>query len=449
MNPHRRMRTAAVFSALLILALAAVATVTPAHAVDVQRVTSPGGLTAWLVRDSRNPIISLRFAFRGGAALDPKGKEGLANLVSSTLDEGAGDLTSKAFQQELEDKAIRLGFDAGKDTFSGNLQTLTKNRDDASRLLKLALTKPRFDKEPVERIRTQIMVGLKQDAEKPHTVASRTLMTTLFPDHVYGRPTDGTEETVAKITVDDLKGFVARRLARDNLVIGAVGDISPEQLGQLIDDTFGALPATAAPWKVPDVAPKFAGKTIVVDRNVPQSAILFADAGLKREDPDFYAAYVMNRIFGGGGFTARLYSEIREKRGLAYSVGTGLYPFDASAMLLGSAGTANARVGETLKVLGDEWRRMATEGVSDKELADAITYLTGAFPLRFSSSGRIARMLVGMQLDHLGIDYLDKRNRLIEAVTKADIERVAKKLLDDKRLTIVVVGRPKGIETTN
>jgi len=401
------------------------------------------------VRDNRNPIISMRFAFRGGAALDPAGKEGLANLVASTLDEGAGEFTSKAFQQELEDKAIRLGFDAGKDTFSGHLETLTQNCDFAFRLLKLALTEPRFDEEPVERIRTQIMVGLKQDAERPHTVASRTLMTTLFPDHVYGRPTDGTEKSVAAITADDLKGFVARRLGRDNLVIGVVGDISPEQLGKLVDETFGALPAKAAPWKIPAVDPKFAGRTIVVDKNVPQSAIIFADAGLKRADPDFYAAYVMNRIFGGGGFTARLYAEIREKRGLAYSVGTGLYPFDASAMLLGSAGTANARVGETLKVLEDEWRRMAENGVAEKELDDAKTYLTGAFPLRFSSSGRIARMLVGMQLDHLGIDYLDKRNSLINAVSKADIDRVAKKLLDVNRLTIVVVGRPKGVETTN
>lgn len=437
------------FALLAVIVVAAPFAVRPAHAVDVQRVTSPGGLTAWLVRDDRNPIISMRFAFRGGAALDPAGKEGLANLVSGLLDEGAGELTSKAFQQELEDKAIRLGFDAGKDTFSGHLETLTKNRDRAFALLKLALTRPRFDKEPVERIRTQIMVGLKQDAEQPHTVASRTLMETLFPDHVYGRPTNGTEATVAKLTADDLRAFVARRLGRDNLVIGVVGDITPEQLGKLVDDTFGALPAKAAPWKIPAVAPKFAGKTIVVDKNVPQSAIIFADAGLKRDDPDFYAAYVMNRIFGGGGFTARLYAEIREKRGLAYSVGTGLYPFDASAMLLGSAGTANARVGETVKVLTDEWRRMAENGVTDKELVDAKTYLTGAFPLRFSSSGRIARMLVGMQLDHLGIDYLDKRNGLIDAVTKADIDRVAKKLLDAKRLTIVVVGRPKGVETTN
>ncbi len=442
----RRLRLQA--AALVLIAVAALAP-GRALAVEVERVVSPGGIAAWLVQDHSNPIITLRFAFRGGAALDPAGKEGLANLVSGLLDEGAGKLDSKAFQRVLEDKAIRLGFDASKDSFGGRLEALTRNRDEAFGLLKIALTQPRFDAEPVSRIRAQILVGIKQDAEDPHGLANRTLMKSLFPDHPYGRPTDGTEKSVAAITVDDMKGFVARRLARNNLVIGVVGDITPEMLGHLLDETFGALPPKAEAWALPVVAPALAGKTIVVDKNVPQSAIVFADRGLLRDDPDFYAAYVLNHIFGSGGFTSRLYTEIREKRGLAYSVGTGLYPFDYAAITIGSAGTANARVGETLKVIGDEWRQMAENGVGDKELADAKTYLTGAFPLRFSSSGRIARMLVGMQLDHLGIDYLDKRNKLIEAVTKADIARLAKKLFDTKRLTVVVVGQPKGVEATN
>lgn len=441
------LRTVCLFPVLLALAAGLLAT--PATAVEVERVVSPGGIEAWLVRDTQNPIINLRFAFRGGAALDPDGKEGLANLVSSTLDEGAGDLDSKTFQQTLEDKAIRIGFNAGRDTFGGQLETLVRNRDEAFELLRLALTQPRFDAEPVSRIRAQIMVGLKREKEDPNSVASRKLMETLFPSHPYSRPSDGTETSLAAITIDDLRGFVGRRLARDNLILGAVGDISAEKLGQLIDKTFGALPVKAASWALPEVTPVFSGKTIVIDKNVPQSAIVFADRGLKRDDPDFYAAYVLNRMFGGGGFTSRLYAEVREKRGLAYSVYTHLLPFDASAITLGGAGTANARVGETLKVIADEWRRMADHGVGDKELADAKTYLTGAFPLRFSSSGRIARMLVSMQHSHLGIDYLNRRNGLIEAVDRDDIARVAKKLLDPKRLTIVVVGKPKDVQTTN
>ncbi len=420
----------------------------PAKAVDVQRVVSPGGIEAWLVHDPRNPIINLRFTFRGGAALDPAGKEGLANFASSMLDEGAGELDSKTFQQTLEDNAISLGFDAGKDNFGGHLRTLTHNRDQAFGLLQSALTRPRFDAEPLSRMRAQILIGIKQDKEDPSAIASRKLMQTLFPDHPYGRPTDGTKDSIESISADDLHGFVKRRLARDNLLVGAVGDVTPEMLGKLLDQTFGGLPAEAAPWALPEVAPATNGKTIVIEKNVPQSKLVFADLGLKREDPDYYAAYVMNRILGGGGFTSRLYAEVREKRGLAYSVHSSLYPFNATAMLLGGAGTANARVAETLKIIAEEWQRMAEKGVSDAELTDARTYLTGAFPLRFSSSGRIARMLVGMQISGLGIDYLQKRNGFIEAVTRADIARVAKKLLDTKRLTTVVVGKPEGIAVT-
>ena len=420
----------------------------PALAVEVERVVSPGGIEAWLVREHANPIISLRFAFRGGAALDPAGKEGLANLASSTMDEGAGELDSQTFQKTLDDKAIRLRFDTGLDTYGGRLQTLTKHRDEAFRLLRLALTAPRFDDEPVERIRAQILVGLKQDEEDPHTIASRALRRTLFPDHPYGRPVDGTAASVQAITADDLRGFVRRRLARDNLIVGVVGDITKDDLAGLLDATFGGLPAEAGPWAVPDRTAGFTGGTQVIERNVPQSAIRYADLGLKREDPDYYTAFVMNYVLGGGGFTSRLYSEIREKRGLAYSVYSGLFPMKASAMLVGGAGTANARVKETLDVLRAEWGRMAEAGITDKELADAKTYLTGAFPLRFTSNGRIAGILVGMQISKLGIDYLKRRNALITRVTQDDIRRVAKKLLDPKRLTVVVVGRPAGLTAT-
>ncbi len=433
---------------LVCAAIAVLALAQPAQAIDIQRIESPGGIKAWLVEDHTNPIISLRFAFRGGAGLDPAGKQGLANLAASTMDEGAGDLDSQAFQKTLEDKSIRISFDAGMDNFGGRLQTLVRHRDEAFRLLRLALTAPRFDADPVERIRTQILVGLKRDEEDPHSIAGKALRKALYGGHPYSRSSDGTQVSVKTITAADLRGFVGRRLALNNLVIGAVGDISPERLSALLDQTFGKLPTTAAPWKLADHRANTDGRTVVIDKNVPQSAIMFADQGLMRADPDFYAAFVMNHILGGGGFTSRLYGEIREKRGLAYSVSTGLNPRDASATTVGGAGTANARVKETLDILKAEWGRMAEAGVTAKELGDAKTYLTGAYPLRFSASGRIARMLVGIQLAHLGIDYVKHRNGFIEAVTRADIARIAKKLLDPKRLVTVVVGRPDGVTAT-
>ena len=429
--------------AALVLAFAAIPFL--ALAIEVERVLTPGGIEAWLVRDHTNPIVAARIAWRGGGGLDPAGKEGVARMVSATLDEGAGELDSQAFQRRLEDLAVSLRFDAGHDSFSGRLKTLTGNLDEAFELMSLAVTAPRFDAEPVERIRGQIIAGLKRDSEDPDYIAQRTLSRTLFPNHPYGRPTRGTEASIAAITIDDLKDFTAHRLARDNMVIGVVGDIEPEALAKLLDGTFGSLPAQARPWALPEVEPLATGKTTVVQKPVPQSVIVFAHGGLKRDHRDYYTAVVMNYVLGGGTFSSRLHSEVREKRGLAYSVHSALYPYDHTAMIWGAAGTANARVGETVDVVREEWRRMATDGVGETELADAKTYLTGSFPLRFSSSERIASILVAMQMDFLGIDYLDRRNGLIEAVTRDGVNRVARQLLDAEKLTMVVVGQPEGL----
>ena len=421
---------------------------TPALGINVERVNTPGGIEAWLVQDHSNPIVTIRFAFRGGAALDPPGKVGLANLVASTIDEGAGDLDSQSFQKTTEDKAIRIRFDVGMDNFGGQLQTLVRNRDEAFDLLRLTLNSPRFDSEPVERVRSQILAGLKQDEESTHSIAGKAMREALYGDHPYGRPADGTLDSIKAITADDLRAFVTQRLTRDTLVIGVVGNITPAELGELLDTTFGTLPTRGTDWRIPKVRANTDGRTIVIDKDVPQSAILFADQGLLRDDPDFYAGYVMNHILGGGGFTSRLYGEVREKRGLAYTISSGLNPRRASATTVGGAGTVNARVRETLDVIKTEWRRMAENGVEDDELRDAKTYLTGAYPLRFTDSTRIARMLVGIQLAELGIDYVKNRNAFIDAVTRDDIARVAKKLLDVNRLVTVIVGRPEGLPTT-
>jgi len=436
-------RAASALSLLVIVAFAPAA-----GAVDVQRVTADG-IEAWLVEDHSNPIIAVAIAFRGGGALDPAGKEGQARMAAALLDEGAGNLDSQAFQGRLEDLAVRLRFNAGLDTVGGSLRTLSENRDAAFDMLRLALTQPRFDAEPVARIRSQIAASLRQSAEDPNSVANERMFAALFPDHGYGRTVEGTLESIATITADDLRGFVGQRLARDNLVIGVVGDITPEELARLLQSTFGDLPETSAPASVPDVAPVTTGGTIVVEKPARQSAIVFAQRGLKRDDPDFYAATVLNHILGGGSFTSRLYDQVREKRGLAYSVHTSLAPLDHAAMIIGGAGTANERAAETVSVIRDQWRRVAEGGVTADELADTKTYLTGSFPLRFTSSNRIARILVAMQMEDLGIDYLDRRNGLIEEVTLDDVNRLAATLLDPDTLTFVVAGRPDGIVATD
>jgi len=433
-------------AALAVLCL--LLTAWQARAVEVQRVVSPGGIEAWLVEDHTNPIIAMEIAFKGSAALDPQDKAGLAHMVASTIDEGAGPLDSQAFQGELDNLSISLRFDAGIDSFGGSLETLTENRDRAFELLRLALTEPRFDEEPVERIRSQIIARLSRESEDPNSIAGRTLRRLMFPDHPYGRPAHGTEASIARITKDDLRGFVERRFGRDRLFVGVVGDITPEELGKALDETFLALPAKAAPFEVPEAEVTAAGETVVIAKSIPQSVVALGQDGIRRDDPDYYAAYVVNYILGGGGFSSRLVEEVREKRGLAYSVYSYLAPYDHGAMVYGGTATQNARVGESLELIRQEWRRMAEKGPTAEELEAAKRYLTGSFPLRFSSSDNIAGMLVGMQLEDLGIDYLEKRNDYVEAVTLEDARRVAAELYRPGALTVVVVGTPDGITPT-
>lgn len=416
-----------------------------AQAVRIQRVTSPGGVEAWLVEDRSVPIVTLRVAFRGGAALDPAGKEGLADMVSGLLDEGAGDLGSQAFQRALEDVSASIGFDAGRDLFGATLRTLAAHRAEAFRLFRLALTEPRFDAGPVERIRAQLVAALMSGRENPRRIAGRTWYRTVFPDHPYGRPVAGTQRSIEAIGRADLRRFVAGRLARDNLVVGVVGDIGADELGRRLDELFGALPARAERGETPEAAVRGAGALVVVRRPIPQSVVVFGQAGVKRDDPDYYAAYVMNYVLGGGGFSSRLTEQIRAKRGLAYDVHSYLNPFAKAGLIMGGLGTRNAGVAQSLGILRREWSRLGREGIGEAELAAAKTYLNGSFPLGLDSSRRIAGILVAIQIHDLGIDYVERRPRLIDAVTAADVRRVARRLLDGDQLAIVVVGDPEGV----
>jgi zinc protease len=437
-------RFAMILGVLLVAALSGAAR--PAAAVEVKRVVSPAGIEAWLVEDHTNPLLSMSYAFKGGAVTDPDGKAGTAELLSGLLDEGAGELTSEQFQRRMEDKAIKLSFNAAHDAFGGGLKTLTKHRDEAFGLLKLALTQPRFDAEPVSRVRAQVQANLARQLRDPETVASRAWMAAVFAGHPYARPVDGSPETVNAITVDDLRGFVRDRFARDNLLIGVCGDITPDELGRLLDVAFAGLPAKSKPLTAPKVEPQAGGKVFVARMDVPQSVVMFGEAGLSRRDPDWYAALVMNYILGGGGFASRLTEEVREKRGLAYGISTSLDPMDLSALVVGGTATRNAKVGETVGIIRDVWEQMRQNGLSPETLDNAKTYLIGSFPLQLTNTGSIAGVLVAMQRDQLGIDYLDRRSSLLGAVTAADVHRVAQRLLETGKLTFVVVGDPQGLQ---
>ncbi len=430
---------------LLVALILCLLPLLPAWAVTIERVVSPGGIEAWLVEDHSNPIISLHLAFRGGSALDPEGKAGLANMVGSLLDEGAGDMDSQTFQGKLEDSAIALGYSAGRDAFHGYLKTLTANRDEAFDLLRLSLTRPRFDGDAVDRVRGQLLAELAEELQDPHAIAQRAFAKEMYPNHAYGVPIDGYPQSVSAVTVDDLKGWVAAHLGRDQLHLAVVGDITAAQLAPLLDHVFGELPAHAAPIAVAEVVPDAKGQVEVIRRPIPQSVVVFGEQGIKRDDPDWYAAYVMNYILGGGGFSSRLLTEIRVKRGLAYGAYSYLVPRDHSALIEGGVGTRNDRVAESLSLVREQWRHMAETGVTPEELANAKTFLNGSFPLQMDSTQSIASLLVAIQLDRLGIDYIGRRPGLIDAVTLDDVRRVAARLLDARRLSAVVVGNPAGL----
>ncbi len=430
--------------ALLIVAFSFAAA--PAQAANkVQEVKSPGGITAWLVEDHSLPVVTLDLNFRGGAALDPAGKAGLATLTADLLDEGAGELDSQAFQSRLEDLAASLEFSAAEDGIGASLRTTAANFAPALDLLRLSLTAPRFDESAVARVRGQLLAELAHDAHQPRYIAGRLWWHNALDDHPYARPVQGTPESVARIAIADMRALVHDRFAKDALLIGVVGDVTPEALKDLLDKTFGDLPAHAAEAKVPDAVAAAKNPLLLAKLPIPQSVVIFGQPGIKRDDPDWYAAYLVNHILGGGGFASRLTEEVREKRGLAYSVATTLEPLKHSGLILGTVATENSRVGQSIDIIRAEWRRMREAGPTAKELADAKTYLTGSFPLSLDSTGRIAGTLVAIQRDGLGIDYLDRRNALIDAVTLEDAKRVAHRLLDPDKLSFVVVGAPPSL----
>ena len=431
----------------LVLIVAPLALLRPleAGAVTIEKVESPGGITAWLVEDHSVPVVSTSIAFRGGAALDPDDKAGLAEFTADLLDEGAGELDSTAYQSKLEDLATSLDFNVDQDNISARLRTLSANLAPTYDLLHLALTEPRFDAAPVARLRAELLDAIKRDLHQPEALAYRLWMKSSFAGSPYARSTRGTAQSIAAITPDDMRGLVHARFAKDALVIGVVGDITPAALKPLLDKTFGGLPEHAAPDPLGNIAVDRSNAVIVSDLPVPQSVVVFGQQGIKRDDPDWYAALIVLNILSSGGLTSRVTLEVREQRGLAYSVSASLDPLQHAGLILGHVASRNARVAQAIDLIREEWRRMHDSGPTAKELVAAKTYLTGSFPLNLDSTSRIASILVSMQLDHLGIDYLTRRSALIDKVSLADAKRVARRLLNPDGLFFVVVGSPANL----
>lgn len=434
---------------MIRLAIAFMLLAVPVQAeIKIEPVTSPGGITAWLVQDEGIPFTALEIQFRGGTSLDAPGKRGAVNLMTALIEEGAGDLDAQGFAAARDGLAAEFSFRSSVDSVGVSARFLSENSAEAVALLRQALVSPRFDEDAVERVRSQVLTGLRSDEKDPDTLAGNAFNLKAFGSHPYGSSGDGTVETVTALTRDDIVAANKGALSRDRIYVAAAGDISAADLGLLLDELLGDLPATGTP--LPGRAEWLLnGGVSVQDFPTPQSTILFGHQGIARDDPDFFAAYILNEVLGGSRFTARLMTEVREKRGLTYGIGSYLAPMDQAEMMIGQFASANEKAGEAIQVVRDEWTKMLTNGVTAEELAATKTFLTGSYPLRFDGNGPIAKILVGMQMEGLPMDYAVTRNASIEAVTLDDVSRVAKRLLQPGSLHFVVVGQPVGVTPTN
>lgn len=415
--------------------------------INIQQVTSEGGIAAWVVEEPSIPFVAIEIRFRGSASLDLPGKRGATNLMSGLLEEGAGDMTAQEFQTAREALAASYSFNARDDTLAISAEFLTENQDEALALLQKALIDPTFEQDALDRVRAQVLSSIASDEKDPNSIAGAAFDAAAFGDHPYGSAIDGTVESINALTRDDMFEAHKNALTRDRLYVAVVGDITADAVGPMLDKLLGALPTDGPPLPS-NVDFGLEGGVTVIDYDTPQAFALFGHSGMKRDDDDFFAAFIINHVLGAGGFESRLMTEVREKRGLTYGIRSYLVPKFHAEMMLGTVASANATIAQAIEVTRDEWRRMATDGMTLDELTAAKTFLTGAYPLRFDGNSQIAGIMVNMQMIDLPPEYVVNRNDFIEAVTLDDINRVAAELLQPDNLHFVVVGKPEGLEST-
>jgi zinc protease len=427
-------------------ALVIAGVISPAFAqIEVQEVTTEGGITAWLVEEHSIPFTALELRFKGGTSLDRAGKRGETNLMMATLEEGAADLDSQEFAKARDSLAASFEFEAYTDSVTISARFLTENRDEAIALLRTAIMQPRFDPDAVDRVRGQVNSVIESEVTSPGDIASLTLNAMAFGDHPYGSSDNGTFETIAELTRDDMIAARNRALVKDRLYVSAVGDINSAQLSDILDSLLSDLPQSG-PDFVPRIAPELHGGVTVVPFETPQSVVMFGHSGITRDDPHFIPAYIANEILGGTR-ESRLMQEVREKRGLTYGIGSYLVPYEQSEVVLGQFSASNSVTAQAIDVVKEEWRTFAQEGISQEELDAAKTYLTGAYALRFDGNAPIASILVGMQMSGLDRDYILHRNDLVNAVTLDEINGVVRDLFKPDDLTFVVVGQPEDLKS--
>lgn len=428
---------------VLALSLISRAAADDSWASRIQEVRSGQGITAWLVESHAQPVIAIRFAFAGGSSREPADRRGMSDVLAEMLGEGAGPYDGPAFRQRADRLSARLSFFAARDAISGSVDALSRNLDATADLLAAQINAPRIEASALERVVRRKIAAIRDLGNDPAAVAEDAWYAATFGAHPYAAPSSGSPDTLGRITTADLADFRSRHFAKANLVVAVAGDISPERLAALLDKVFGSLRREPRLQDLAPLAPVRGRDVTTVERDVPEANVVFGFGAPHRHDPQFMPALVLNEILGGSVTGSRLGDELRARQGLVYGIDTRLIADAHAAIVLGQFSTATSDLERALGSVRVEVGRLAKDGPTTEEVETAKSFLIGAFPLSFDSSAKIADNLVAIAQAGLGIDYVDRRRRAIEAVTRDTVRATAVHLLQPDRVTFAVVrGRP-------
>ncbi len=440
LRPGRR-----ISALLLVLMLTALWGLGPAVAADQVlgvREKLPNDLVWLFSQQTGLPLVTLHLIIKAGTLQEPKGKEGLANLTAALLLSGTKSRSATQIAQQLDFLGAHLKAAGGDDFATVSLTVLKKDLGPGLELFKDVLLNPTFAPDEVKRKVAQYKASLESEKDEPMTVASRTFAKDLYGDFPYGHPVMGTPEGLSAITPKDLAEFHRTYFRPNNAILAVVGDLTQDEARQWLTKTLGGWTAAPIPpLKLPPIPPLKQRQVVVIDKDISQANIILGSLGIKRQNPDFYAVQVMNYILGGGGFSSHLMEDIREKRGLAYSVGSAFSPGLEPGPFTVSLETKNPSAAEAIQQVVTQIKLMMTEPVKPQELEDAKTYFIGSFARNMDSLGKRAWLLTYVETYGLGLDYPWKYPDLIRHLTPEDIRQVAEKYLHPDDYLLVIVGK--------
>lgn len=401
-----------------------------------------GGIRVYLVENHANPMVEVSILTRGGSVFDPVGKEGVAYLTAWMFNEGAGEMNSEKFRGRLDFYGIVMDANASRDTLGINMTTLSEHLEEAFGLMSLAVTQPRFDREDFERARQETIIIVRQSREHGDFLANVQLYAMMYPGHGYGHPTMGSEESISRITLNDVRQFYVKSMRSPQMVMAVAGDITEATLRRLLEGTMGGVDSRPSLHGSIAATPSVSeGVSFHVEMDSSQTAIEMGVVAMDREDGDYYPLLVLGQAFGGHGLTSRLFEEIREKRGLAYGVNSSFSPLEGRGPFVISMKTKTDKVAEALGVIREEMGVVARDGLEKQELEDVKRYLTQSFALNLDTLKKQAATWSLIGYYRRGMDYLQRWPERILGVGEGDIKRVARRILNPAHFQTVTVGK--------